>query len=212
MNCPLCRHRRSTLFHQDRRRDYQRCLQCALVFVPSHFHLESDAEKAVYDRHQNDCNDPGYRKFLHRLMAPLSRRVKPPAHGLDFGAGPGPALARMFEEAGYRMSLYDPFYADNREALTCRYDFITSTEVVEHLREPGKTLEELVTLLKPGGLLGIMTKQVMDQEAFSRWHYIHDPTHICFYSRDTFHWLAGHHGCGLEFIGNDVVLLSKEEP
>jgi hypothetical protein len=117
----------------------------------------------------------------------------------------------MFEEAGYAMSIYDPFYAPYNDVVKARYDFITCTEVVEHLREPGQVLTHLVGLLNPRGWLGIMTKLVIDKEAFADWHYKNDLTHIGFFSRDTFQWLGKRLHCRVAFIGQDVILLQKNE-
>ena len=51
----------------------------------------------------------------------------------------------------------------------------------------------------------------MDREAFSRWHYIQDQTHVCFFSLATFQWLADLWDGELEVIGNDVILLRKPD-
>ena len=87
--------------------------------------------------------------------------------GLDFGSGPGPTLSIMFREAGYPMEIYDYFYAPNTDVLNNQYDFITATEVIEHLRHPIQTLNLLWKILKPGGVLGIMTETVPDHKLFS---------------------------------------------
>jgi|TARA_B100001964_G_scaffold214698_1_gene252472 2-polyprenyl-3-methyl-5-hydroxy-6-metoxy-1,4-benzoquinol methylase len=120
----------------------------------------------------------------------------------------------MFEEAGHSVALYDPYYASDESVLSARYDFITLSEVVEHLAEPGKELDCLWNGLAPGGWLGIMTKRVRDQEAFRTWHYIIDPTHIGFFSEATFQWLTGRWSSmgiptTLAITGNDVVLIEK---
>jgi hypothetical protein len=177
--------------------------------VPPASHLARRAEKAEYDRHQNHPDDPGYRRFLARLVLPLQARLAPGSRGLDFGAGPGPALAHMLTEAGHEVNLYDPFYANRPAALTRQYDFITASEVVEHLRHPGLELDRLYGLLKPGGLLGIMTKRVIDRERFARWHYKNDPTHVCFFSRETFAWLAARWGARVDFVDRDVIIIVK---
>jgi 2-polyprenyl-3-methyl-5-hydroxy-6-metoxy-1,4-benzoquinol methylase len=179
------------------------------VFVPPAFHLSAAAEKAEYDLHRNDPGDRGYRTFLSRLFDPLCQRLPKGAKGLDFGCGPGPALAMMFAEAGFDMAVYDPFYAPRKTVLQTRYEFITCSEVVEHFRFPGKEFTALWRLLKPEGWLGIMTKLVIDRQAFARWHYKNDPTHLSFFSRKTFRYLACHLNASLEFIGSDVVLLQK---
>jgi 2-polyprenyl-3-methyl-5-hydroxy-6-metoxy-1,4-benzoquinol methylase len=196
-------------YHRDRRRDYRQCADCALVYVPATQRLDAAAEKAEYDLHDNDPQDAGYRRFLSRLAEPLLARLKPARQGLDFGCGPGPTLSLMLAEAGHRVDHYDAFYADDRAVFGRRYDFITATEVVEHLHAPGEELQRLWDMLKPGGVLGLMTKLVIDAEAFAAWHYKNDRTHVCFFSRATFAWLAQRLGARLEIIGKDVILLSK---
>ena len=157
----------------------------------------------------NDPDDPGYRRFLARLAEPLLERLPPGARGLDFGCGPGPALARMLQEAGHDVSLFDVFYAPEEAVFQRRYDFVTATEVVEHLARPGEELARLWSLLRPGGWLGVMTKLVRDRDAFARWHYKNDPTHIVFFSIATWRWWAVQAGAVLTFIGDDVMLLQK---
>ena len=208
--CPLCRRKDLAPFFEDQKRVYLNCLYCELVFVPKTYWLSPEQEQAVYDLHLNDVQDPGYRRFLSRLSAPLLKNLRPNQKGLDFGCGPGPALAAMMEEAGHEMALFDPFYFNTPAVLLRQYDFIITTEVVEHLRDPHGAFDTLFTILKPGGWLGIMTKQVIDRDAFSRWHYIRDMTHICFYSPPTFEYLARRFNATLDFVGNDVILLNKK--
>ena len=207
--CPLCLSVESTFFHRDKQREYLRCGQCALVFVPSKSHLSKVDEKSYYDLHQNSPLDSGYRTFLERLSKPLLQQLKPASQGLDFGSGPGPTLSLMLAEAGHRVELYDPFYAPDEGVFTRQYDFITSSEVVEHLQAPGRELTRLWALLKPGGVLAIMTKRVLDEAAFAHWHYKNDPTHIVFFSEQTFHWLGKQWQVDAVFHGADVVLFNK---
>ena len=207
--CSLCDTQAPQLFHEDINRRYLLCRHCGLVFVPRADHLSLYGEKARYDQHHNDVHDPGYRRFLSRALHPLQEQIPPPAHGLDFGCGPGPALALMCQEEGYTMAVYDPFYAPEVQTLQRQYDFITCTEVVEHLRIPGQSLSLIWSLLRPGGWVVCMTKLVQSQEAFSSWHYIRDETHISFFSRTTFRWLAEKWQARLHFQGADVILLQK---
>ncbi|MEH6591215.1 MAG: class I SAM-dependent methyltransferase [Halioglobus sp.] len=210
-HCPLCGDTNTAFFHEDKRRTYLRCARCMLVFVPPCFYLDVAAERAEYDKHRNDVDDVGYRGFLARLAVPLLERLDNDACGLDFGCGPGPALAHMLREAGHRVSVYDPYYAPDKSALCGPYDFVTATEVVEHLHLPGPELTRLWASLKPGGWFGVMTKLVLDVSAFSTWHYKNDPTHVCFFSRQTWQWWARQQGAQLYFYGADVALLRKCE-
>lgn len=165
----------------------------------------------MYDRHENNIEDAGYRSFLARLADPLLQRLNPNCRGLDFGCGPGPALAVMLREQGHEVALYDLYYAPDLEVFDQQWDFITSTEVIEHLGQPGQELQRLWQCLKPGGLLALMTKRVTNLEAFSTWHYKNDPTHISFFSESTFQWLAAQWQAELEIVANDVVILRKPD-
>jgi SAM-dependent methyltransferase len=208
-HCPLCLAASAEEFWAGPRRRYLRCRRCALVYVPPEFYLDRESERREYDLHRNDVHDPAYRGFLARLADPLLERLPPGASGLDFGCGPGPALAHMLEQAGCRVALYDSFYHPDEKVLRGKYDFICATEVVEHLHRPGEVLARLWSLLRGGGWLGVMTKLVIDVDAFSRWHYKNDPTHVCFFSETTWRWWAGEHRAGLELHGADVILLNK---
>jgi hypothetical protein len=208
--CPLCSGTQVNKTSQDQHRDYFLCLNCNLIFVPSAQFLSAAEEKARYDQHQNTPEDQRYRNFLSRVFIPMQKRLSPGSHGLDFGSGPGPTLSVMFKEIGHSMEIYDAFYAKEPDLLNRQYDFITATEVLEHLHHPRQELDRLWTLLKPGGNLGIMTQLVKDQETFSRWYYKNDPTHVCFFSRLTFQWLAGWWQAEIEFADKDVMLFQKQ--
>ncbi len=115
----------------------------------------------------------------------------------------------MLEAAGHDVALYDPHYAPDASVLSEAYDFITLSEVAEHLARPGVEFDRLWPALRPGGWLAVMTKRVRDQTAFRTWHYITDPTHVAFFSETTFHWLATRWSARLEIVGADVALLRK---
>lgn len=206
--CPLCAHATDTVA-EDRRRRYFQCAACALIFADPATHLAAAAEKAVYDLHRNDPADAGYRAFLARLSTPLLTRLRPGMEGLDYGCGPGPALSAMLAGAGMRMTDYDPHYAPDPAALERDYDFVTCTEVVEHFRQPAEDWARLTALLRPGGWLGVMTQLVISRERFRGWQYKNDPTHVAFYSPQTFAWIGARFGLTVERADTAVLLLRK---
>ncbi|WP_228550739.1 class I SAM-dependent methyltransferase [Endozoicomonas sp. OPT23] len=182
-----------------------------MVFVPPHEYISTTEEHHEYLLHENNPDDGGYRRFLSRLTQPLTSNLKPASKGLDFGCGPGPTLHLIMSDHGHTMHLYDIFFHKDKSVLNEKYDFITATEVVEHIHHPSDVISQLWSLLNIGGYLAIMTKLVIDQEAFSRWHYKNDPTHVCFYSIETFNWLAKELNAEIEFIDRDVIFLRKAE-
>ena len=208
MACPLCEGN-TKFFFEDERRPYRQCKKCTLICVPAEFHPTREEEKTQYDLHENNPNDHGYLKFLSRLTDPLLKKLPPNSAGLDFGCGPGPALSMILKEAGHQVALHDPFYHPNPTALKATYDFITATEVLEHLHHPQRDLEAIWNCLRQSGWLGLMTKRARDREAFAKWHYKQDPTHVCFWSDTSFQWLADHWNARLELIEPDVALFQK---
>lgn len=204
--CPLCAASGAAPYHRDRARAYWRCGRCALVFVLPADRPDKVAEKARYDQHQNDPADPRYREFLSRLAAPLLERLDRGARGLDFGCGPGPALAEILREAGMDVALYDVFYAPDTSVWNRRYDFITASEVIEHLHDPARELDRLFGALEPGGWLALMTKWVTSRAAFAASRYIRDLTHVGFYSAATFEWIADRWTAELHLPADDVAL------
>ena len=207
--CPLCRTNLTERFVQVDGHDYFRCGLCELRFLGRAYLPSAHEERAQYDLHENAVGDPGYEAFLNRLAEPLKQKLKPGADGLDFGCGPGPALADMMQRAGHAMAVYDPFYAPNKAVLDAQYGFVTCTEVVEHFHDPAREFQRLDALLVPGGWLGIMTCFQTDDARFAAWHYRKDPTHVVFYREATFSWLAEKMGWTIEVPCKDVVLVQK---
>ncbi|MFH5885287.1 class I SAM-dependent methyltransferase [Halalkalibaculum sp. DA3122] len=212
--CILCHGSNVRLFYQDvteqYRSDYYQCDTCRLIFAPERHRPTPQEELERYDQHNNDPEDERYRAFLGRLFNPLIRLLGKNSKGLDFGSGPGPTLNIMFEEQGHTMRIYDPFYADDPSVFGETYDFITSTEVAEHLHTPRHEFDRLWNCLRPGGYLGIMTKLAEDDnEHFADWHYRLDNTHVTFYTKQTFRWLARQWNATLDFYENNVMIFQK---
>ncbi len=207
--CPVCRFEACLEFISVDRLDYWRCPRCQARFLDPAQRPDRQRERAEYDLHQNSVDDPNYRRFLLPLFKALTDRLPPGSEGLDFGCGPGPALAAMLREAGYQISLFDPFYAPEPGVLERSYDFITCTEVVEHLHHPATVFERLNACLRPGGWLGVMTRFQTEDARFAQWHYRRDPTHVVFYREETFRWLANEFGWQCTITPPDQALLQK---
>ncbi len=179
-------------------RDFFDCAKCGLLFLDPTRRPAPAEERARYEEHRNDPRDPGYRRFLERLLTPLVRRLAPGAEGLDFGCGPGPAMVPMLRARGFAAEGYDPFFAPRRELLERRWDFVTCTEVIEHFHHPAREFEQLAGLVRPGGLLAVMTDPVTPVVDLASWYYLRDPTHVSLYRAETFRWIAEARGWSLE--------------
>lgn len=168
-----------------------------------------EEERAEYALHRNDPDDPRYRAFLRQALDPLLPRLRPGARGLDFGCGPGPTLSAMLSQAGHPTADYDPIFRPDPGALQKVYDFITCTEVVEHLHRPGEVFAQLNTMLRPGGFLSIMTERLIPARDFAGWRYRLQPTHVVFYSDLTMNWIGRRYGWRSRLHSPLVVLFEK---
>jgi SAM-dependent methyltransferase len=174
------------------------------------YRLSGEAEKAVYDWHENDPDDPGYRRFVAPLFEAVLPHLPAGAAGLDFGCGAGSALMALFREAGFEIAGYDPFYAPHPDRLTRRYDFVICSESAEHFYDPKATFETLFSLLKPGGLLGVMTRFHHRDRPLEGWFYANDPTHVAFYSPRTFEAIAQQRDLKLLWCQDPIALFCRQ--
>ena len=134
---------------------------------------------------------------------------KPSSSFLGWVAERYPALVKSVAKAGHEVAVYDPYFAPDDGVLDARYDFITCTETAEHFHRPGEEFARLASMLKPGGVLAVMTMFQTDDARFEAWHYRLDPTHVVFYRPETFAVLADRLGLECEMVSRDVVFLTR---
>ncbi len=206
--CPLCG-QSCTQQLVSRRGTFLECATCLGVHRLREEWPSPQQERALYQTHENSVADPRYRRFLSRLADPLMARLASGACGLDFGSGPAPALCAMLSECGFPTVAHDPWFLPNESWTERTFDFITLTEVAEHLHEPARVLDDLLSHLRPHGLLAIMTEWYKGQTPFDDWRYARDPTHVFFYRRETFLWWARSRRLSVEFPEQNVCILSE---
>ena len=209
MQCPLCGAGGGSAITTSDDRQYFRCASCALVYLHPRQRLSPAQERARYELHENDPADPDYVAFLRRLADPVMARLQPGARGLDFGCGPEPVLSQLLTSAGFPCAAYDPFFSPDEVLLNDRYEYVTCSEVVEHAHNPAAMFATLHRLLRPGGILGVMTRFYPGESEFPDWWYRRDPTHVCFYNEETMRWIAGQHGSSVDFPRHDVALFTS---
>ncbi len=210
MNCPLCSSDKTNKHFNRNSSDYFLCSNCSLIFMDKQKHINDEEKKLRYDKHKNDISDLGYRNFLMELAVPSFKLIDKSKKCLDYGCGPTKAMEHLFFEHGFKMDSYDPcffFEIQNKE-----YDLITCNEVFEHFSNPKEELEKLFKLIKKDGFAVIGTnlweKDLGVNTDLSTWHYLSDPTHVCFYSTSTFEFISKTFGFQLlEIIDKRVIIL-----
>lgn len=115
----------------------------------------------------------------------------------------------MLREAGHHMALYDPFFQPDPKPLQNTFDLVTCTETTEHFHRSAEEFARLMSLVRPGGWLAIMTCFQTDDIRFTGWRYRRDPTHVVFYREATFRYLAQLRGWNCVVPVKDVALLRR---
>jgi 2-polyprenyl-3-methyl-5-hydroxy-6-metoxy-1,4-benzoquinol methylase len=73
-------------------------------------------------------------------------------------------------------------------AIEGRYDLVVGIHVLEHLRDPAKGLARAYGLLRPGGVLALITPTADSYGAEwfgAAWWLLEDPTHLRFFSPES---------------------------
>ena len=122
---------------------------------------------------------------------------------LDYGSGPG-VMSEILSDYGWNTCAYDPFFND--EYPKGQFDLITLIEVIEHHPNPHKLMAELVSLLKPGGIILFSTMHSDNLLFWNKqldWWYLSPRNgHVSLYSSLSLNKLADAHGMKYGYFDN----------
>lgn len=204
MKCPLCNSNSKLILKPT----HYRCNSCLAYFKDPKLYLQGKDEKDIYDQHKNNSDDIRYQDFLSPITNAVLKEIPKNSIGLDFGCGKDSAIMKVLNNNNYKCLGYDIFYKNNKELLAQKYDYITSSEVIEHFYNPKKEFELLKSLLKPNGVLYLMT-DIFDEQTkkFSSWYYKNDPTHVFMYQKQTFEVIKELYGFNKVQTNNRLIKL-----
>lgn len=191
--CKICGSKTRAFLDKQFNDNYYYCESCEFVSKDEEATLPVDIEKEVYDTHENSIENEGYVNMFKKFLDQSAMKfVSEGKNGFDFGSGPEPVLSQiLIRDYGYSMDIYDLFYSPEKTYEGKKYDLVTSTEVVEHLKEPMPYFKLFKELLNEDGVLAIMTLfHPKDDEKFGDWWYRRDKTHISFFTEKTMEKIA----------------------
>jgi len=188
--CPLCNSvgKNFKTIPGPLNRRYYQCSRCRLIFVHPESLPSAIEEKERYTEHENDPDSSGYIAFLNRAVHPALSWLKPGMKGLDYGSGPCPALSGVLQKEGIKCFNYDPLFGP--PLANGPFDFIFATETFEHFHDPRAETERISRLLKPGGILIVMTLFYNLSQGLDNWVYARDRTHVMFYDLPVFEYIC----------------------
>lgn len=182
----------------------RRCLNCRAVFLsprPTDRQLSRAYDDSYYGAGQDKFSAP-VEKILDFFRAGRARKlakyVNPPARVLDIGCGNGKFLGflirRGYSAYGTELPGKAAQRAEQIPGLHLKtgplqpgdfsadfFDAVCMWHVLEHLTDPGQTLEIIKTVLKPYGYLFISLPNIESlQSRFFRGHWLHldPPKHL----------------------------------
>ncbi len=210
MKCKICGSLVDKFEDKELKKFYYHCLECQLIFLDSGFQVSSESEKKQYDQHNNTLENEGYVKMFNDFLD-FTLNGTSIKSVLDFGSGPSAVLVELLKRRALHVEHYDKFYQPKKVYENRQYDLITSTEVFEHLAEPKEVLKLLSKHLNKNGIISIMTLfHTNKKDAFLKWWYRRDPTHITFFTPKSIEVMAK--DCGLKLLRDDgkrVIVLQK---
>ena len=204
IDCPLCSGT-SNHYYTHGQREFLQCSLCLSVFTHPDCFLTDDEEKAHYLCHNNDPEDIRYQNFLSPVTNLILNGFDTTHKGLDFGSGTGSPIVSVLTENGYNISEYDLFFHNNPANLQQQYDYVSSSETIEHFKEPYKEFELLRSLLLPNGKLYLMTDPFDEIRDFETWSYKNDHTHVFLYHQKAFEWVKNEFGFKNLTVNNRLI-------
>ncbi|RAK63267.1 methyltransferase [Hymenobacter edaphi] len=197
------------------------CTACSLLLTnprPDEASLGRYYESPAYishtDTHQGLINQvyKVARKFtVRQKVALLAREAPRRGRVLDYGCGTGYFL-HAAKEAGWQIAGFEPNDSARRLAeqntaqpiahgelsqfAPASFDVITLWHVLEHILDLNATLEQLVTLLKPDGILVIAVPNAESPDAQyyrEQWAAYDVPRHLYHFTAKTVGRLLGKH-------------------
>ena len=211
MKCHICNQSTVSFKHEKTDVKYYHCTSCEYIFKSPTCYQDLETQKERYNLHENNEDDAGYIAYFQRFLDFVLPSVENVKTALDFGCGRTSLLATLLEKEGVSCDYYDPIYHPDTLVNDKQYDLIVSTEVFEHLHQPRVVFTSLLEKLNDGGYLAIQTEfHANGHEAFKKWWYPQDPTHIVFFRGETFRVLCEMYGCKyMRDNGKNMVLIQK---
>ena len=174
MNCTLCESQSEEFAITRLAKQFFQCSKCKLVFLNPKQHMGFFEEKARYQTHNNDIRQSGYRRFLNQMWEPLKELITQPCQIIDFGCGPTDAFSKLAAEDGFDVQNYDPYFFNDEKLLNRQYDVVWCSEVFEHFNNPKESVKKALSLVKPGGIVAVMTDPYPEEpDAFIKWGFHH---------------------------------------
>jgi 2-polyprenyl-3-methyl-5-hydroxy-6-metoxy-1,4-benzoquinol methylase len=178
--CPLCLSEKITPYHLDfRGNKFSICETCGIQFLNPQYTDEYLNE--YYSKYTEPLDEKWYEplEYGHNYYMSIIERFMKVGSMLDYGCGNG-VLSRVAKDRGWDVEGYDVDCETTERVseeigirVQCgdvvslakewgenRFDLITMHQVIEHLKDPVKIINELTKCLKPNGIIFVAVPNI----------------------------------------------------
>ena len=212
MNCPICRSDDTRSLLEKKGFDIRRCRRCDHLWAAGEGPADYPNEPSLLERFKKE--EQLHRALMRKNLGFIRKWLTPGARILDFGCGSGMFVLEA-REAGYDAVGIDlarwvadaaahwglPLHVGPLESAGYAeesFDAIVSIVCFEHLEDPVGITGQLVRLLKPGGLLAVLSiphsRGLPWLVTGERWWDLEPPNHLHYFSRSSLAMLFQFHG------------------
>ncbi|MFN2442686.1 MAG: glycosyltransferase [Thermoanaerobaculia bacterium] len=236
--CPVCFSTEVSTRTQIRGWVVRQCFRCKcryLASFPSDDELETLYNDSYFSSHRDAEHGYATRELTpatartgEKRLSVLRRHLPPRARILEVGAGNGlfgRLAAREFDYVGIDLA-DEAVRAARSEGLEVfrsslshfvntgsQFDAVTLFHVFEHLNDPHDALARISDLLKPNGILVLITpdtESVLCAISGDRWVSYKFPEHLILYSRSALIELLEHSGFEIISVSSDFEYCTRE--
>jgi hypothetical protein len=209
MNCLVCASSNLCLL-KNPRRTFFRCNDCGFSFLHPDFLPSEEAALNRYKFHQNDDDNKGYQEYLSNIIDRALFYAGKPKSVIDWGSGPAPLASHILRDQGFSVFSWDPNFASSEKPQQSFYDAGICIEVAEHFINPQKDFSAFFETVKRGSFVIVHTHLApKDDDAFLRWWYTEDITHVSFYSECSLEIIAEKNNAKLITIENEKLVVYR---
>ncbi len=205
MLCPICQSKNISFFAYKNEYEFHRCKACKVIFL--HKLPPSKKLNEYYAKHFSYRDGLANEKIIRKRGTIILHKIKkivPTATTIcDVGSGHGffldEAKKKKYDTIGIEPSvLLAKITGKKYRVLVCamdlqdytktnpgQFDVVTCIHVIEHVKKPKKFISDLLTLVKPGGILYIETPNSDSHLLYAeREHYtfLIPPEHLWIFS------------------------------
>lgn len=189
-SCPICESVQLTSADLSSKGCFFGCQVCEYIFKDPSQRLGLSEERNRYLAHNNDISDSRYINYLMKTFDKVRPNLKGHETVIDYGCGPTQGLKQALNKTNFKVLSFDPIFFPDTFDESIRVDAIFCSEAIEHSFLPIQVFEYWNKILGPSGIITLRTAFHPGIKNLKDWWYLDDLTHVGFFNRETFHWIA----------------------